>query len=375
MYRILLLSVLYFHTLCTHSQGEQRLYIVNTDIINQIVESIDVKYKDDTERASFKRAILESFENYWREKKVKTKLKVSEFNNLNNQRIIFQAEVDSLQDKIRELSGNAEQFNGKQLYEQLREARNGAESVENKLREKKNELEDYLTQLKNFEEVTESDNTIVALITGIEQEIKKAHDICIGSLSFLSSADVELLRQASSDFKDNDADLKVLDPSQYDALTNMVKTINKYLPVCESIRNALVQMGKERYNEQANEKLKRDLLTNLRFATNIPRKQRLECDAIIYALDNEKTAYSNINYIIDDILSSFPNFDLENTLEVVRSLLVKKDVLIVENGKIFFNKYYGIFNNVLENLRKIPRHNITTKNKLESYLEEERSKL
>ena len=182
------------------------------------------------------------------------------------------------------------------------------------------------------------------------------------------------MSRSLANFNEYKADIQSFEPSLYDSLMVKVKHIEKYMPLCESIRNALEQMGAKKFDEQTNDKLREELAKS---KVALSATQKIELKSIISALTNQKSAYNNIiNGIIYDISSEdFVDIDVNKSIEFAHSYMDRDKGLIEEvNGEVVYNRYYVIFNSVLNDIRtKVPA--IKTKEELDAFLVELRNKL
>ena len=366
MYKILLTGILCFQALCSQAQSEERLYIKNQHVMDSIIAQIDEKYKDSdvTPKESFKAAIRESFDNYWKDKKVKTKLKVSEFIGLIEQKKALVKVCDSLQILV----PKAEQQDGVNLEEQLKNAEEEAKQEESKLQEKQDELTALQRQLEEDQKKTKSDNSIVALLSGIEQDIKAASSKCDGSLK-VTNDDLELMKRASEEFKKNEDDLQTFASSPYNTLEGQVKKIDELLPLFGAIHEAIQQMGEKRYDEKTNVELINRIKTP---KATISADQKRERDGIIAALVNQKNAFRNINAIMDDIRES-PDINVDDVIQIAHGRM-DKGLIEEVDGKTMYNRYYTVFNRVLNDIRKM-KPNEMKKGELEKKLNELKNQL
>ena len=71
MNRIHLLSIFCIFALCGRAQSEGHLFFNKVDIVEQIADKYAEKGNDESQKASFKQAVLEAFDNYWKKKNIK----------------------------------------------------------------------------------------------------------------------------------------------------------------------------------------------------------------------------------------------------------------------------------------------------------------
>ena len=373
--RIVVLTLCFF-SLWAHAQDNVRLYQKKTDIVEQIANKIAKMHANDSmPEASFRAAILESFENYWTNKNCKSKLKLTLLETRQTERVALQTEIATLRDSVTNLKSAAERVNAEKIEQQLKEAQDEIIAANDLLKEKKAEfaskqkiLEEKQASLDNFQN---SGNKLQTLAESVNEQLAKSYRQC--SSGELAEVDVFLMKQAVADFEENQADIKeMVEANQYETMVKHVTTVKKYLPLCNALDKAVEQMGSKRYDEKNNEKLKAEIKS---CKVSLSKNQQDECNAIVFALEHQKSAYKNLNSILEDINSSeeFPNINISELIEISHSFL---DTGLVEtiDGRTYYNHYYKVFNKELDNLRKnIPA--IKKKDKLESYLNEIRNKL
>ena len=372
--KIVVLTLCFF-SLCAHAQDEVRLYQKKTDIVEQIANKIAKMHANDSmPEASFREAILECFENYWINKNCKSKLKLSLLETKQAERVALQTEIVTLQDSVNKLKSATDQVNAEQIEQQLKDAQDEVFASNDLLKEKKAELasrqkalEEKQTLLEQFQK---SGNKLQALAESVNEQLVESYRQC--SSGKLSEADIFLMKQAVADFEENQADIKELvEAGQYETMVKYVATAKKYLPLCDALSKAVEQMGSERFDEKTNESLKTAIK---RCKINLSKEQQEEYNAIVFALEHQKKAYNNLNYILDDARKS-TDWPI-NIAELIDALHSFLDESLTENvnGQSYYNKHYKIFNQELDCLRKdIPK--ITTKDKLEKYLNEVKNRL
>ena len=373
--RILVLTLCFF-SLCAHAQDEVRLYQKKTDIAEKIANKIaKMHVKDSMPEASFREAILECFENYWINKNSKSKLKLSLLETKQAERVALQTEMVTLRDSVAKLKSAAGQVNAEQIEQQILDAQEEALAANNLFKEKKEELVSKQKALEekraSLDKFQNSGNKLQALAENVNEQLAESYRQC--SSGKLSETGILLMTQALSDFEENQADIKELvEADKYETMVKHVATVKKYLPLCNALNKAVEQMGSKRYDEKINEILKTEIKS---CRVSMSKSQQDECNAIVFALEHQKSAYKNLNSILEDVNSSedFPNINISESIEFMHSILDKELVETID-GRTYYNHYYKVFNKELDNLRKnIPA--IKKKEKLESYLNEIRNKL
>lgn len=373
--RIVVLTLCFF-SLCAHAQDDVRLYQKKTDIVEQIANKIAKMHANDSmPEASFREAILECFENYWINKNCKSKLKPSLLETKQAERIAFQTEIVTLQDSVNKLKSATDQVNAEQIEQQLKDVQDEVLASSDILKEKKAELASRQRALGEkqtlLEQFQKSGNKLQALAESVNEQLVESYRQC--SSEKLSEVDIFLMKQAVADFEENQADIKELvEADQYETMVKHVAVAKKYLPLCDALSKAVEQMGCKRYDEKNNEKLKAEIKS---CKVSLSKSQQDECNAIVFALEHQKSAYKNMNSILEDVNSSkdFPNINVSESIEFMHSLL-DKELIETTDGRTYYNHYYKVFNKELDDLRKkIPT--IKKKDKLEAYLNEVKGKL
>lgn len=373
--RIVVLTLCFF-SLCAHAQDDVRLYQKKTDIVEQIANKIAKMHANDSmPEASFREAILESFENYWTNKNCKSKLKLSFLETRQAERTALQTEIVTLRDSVAKLKSAADQVNAEQIEQQILDAQEEALAANNLFKEKKEELVSKQKALEEkralLDKFQKSGNKLQALAENVNEQLAESYRQC--SSGKLSEVDILLMTQAVADFEENQADIKdLVEVNQYIKMTQYVGTVKKYLPLCNALNKAVEQMGCNSFNEKTNETLKAEIKS---YRVNLSKDQREEYNAIVFALDSQKKAFGNLNYILEDVRTSteFPNINISESIEFSQSFLAKELIETID-GRTYYNHYYKLFNKELDNLRKnIPA--IKKKDKLEAYLNEIKGKL
>ena len=374
MNRIHLLSIFYIFALCGRAQSEGHLFFNKVDIVEQIADKYAEKGNDESEKASFKQAVLEAFDNNWKKKNIKYGLNVSEINDWISQQDALKSEIVVLQESISELKETVNRDDGAKLQQDYANSLQEVSDADSLLSVRKEELasyqEEFKKKKKKLDDFKGGGNQYQTLLGGIEQEIEDAYKQSTGTLG---TADVGVMKQAVADFDDNQSDLQsFFDASQYDSLVKKVKIIKGILPLCESVQNALEQMGNKKFDESANTKLKNAMM---KAKVLMPSTQSKEYDEIMKALTDQKSSFKNLMYIINDIEESddFPNVNVAESIEFAHNLMDNGKIKEIE-GVTYYNKYYKVFNSVLDDIRKkVP--SIKTRTEVGKYLNELKEKL
>lgn len=368
MNRIHILCILCLFSLLVKAQNNDGLFFKDQALIEQIAEHYAKNGSDDGQKASFKQAILEAFDNYWKNKKAKSSLKISEIQNYSEKRSDLESKIATAEDSIAKLRKTMEEEDSKLLMSQLEKGKKDASLADSLLKTKKLELESCQNELKKQQTLIadskKSGNNLQAILASVEQDIENAFLQVNGKLC---ETDVELMNQAVSGFQENIDDFKeIFEPKQYDELTSKYEKIRKILPLCIAIHNAIVQMGENRYDEHNNNKIRKEIVGEL---NNAGKAHEKEINEVITALDNQNSAFTNINWIINNFkkYNDLGNIDVEGTIEMNLSFL--DDNLVVNNrGQKSYNKYYKVFNNALDSIRrKVP--SIKTNDQLGKFLD------
>ena len=180
--RILVLTFCFF-SLFANAQNEVRLYQKRTDIVEQIANKIAKMHVNDSmPEASFRAAILESFENYWTNKNCKSKLKLSLLETRQTERVALQTEIATLRDSVTNLKSAAEQVNAEKIEQQLKEAQDEIIAANDLSKEKKAEfaskqkiLEEKQASLDNFQN---SGNKLQTLAESVNEQLAESYRQC-----------------------------------------------------------------------------------------------------------------------------------------------------------------------------------------------------
>ena len=232
----------------------------------------------------------------------------------------------------------------------------------------------YSSTQKEVEKFNKSNSERVAKVQRVGEALTTAVAQCDGRLA---DANVDEMSKAVEKFDENNAAFQdwvkagLLDEAQYKSLLTNANTINRYIPLCGAVQDAVDQMGKQKFDKSKNAQLKKDVTEATKtFGKNLGKDRQQECNNITKALDDQERAHKSLKLIIENIQqTNFAKINVEESIKNIFLLINDRDNVIKEKreGKDYYNSYYESFNKALDDIReKAPK--CKTKEELDKFL-------
>ncbi len=348
MNRLIIISMSFLFSLCVYSQSEKGLYVRNDELVEQIADSLVKNIQDEGEKASFRQAIKDSFDSYWKIDVVQDKIKLKKVSELQKEKI----KLDSICKQLRDSITSLKAISGVNVIdeEQFSQLDSVIKKFDSDLQYKKETLKAKRDTLEKNEGIINNNQALLSGSFGIEEELKDAVEKCKGSLLEIN---VEELESVVQDFNDNK---DILNPDEYKALAPQCEQIKKIIPLCRALQDAIHQMGEEKYSQNVNAE-KKNVILKAKKGITLSDVQKKECDEIMALLDKQKKARASFVEIINDIIESGKTIkkkeDVEESIMSVMTVYQNVDNKPFEEigGKLCYNHYYKRFNDMLKDLR------------------------